>query len=175
MSSVLYGLSFVLFTGFIVYIGIEYIFRKWKCTSGKCEKVFGGDFTSNKECKEKCVVTPPPQAVQNTTKVEAPVNNENVVTYPNYDYGYGYGYYPYNYYPYYPTSLLYNNYPYRYWGGIHGGGGIHIGGHVGGGHVGCGHVGCGGGHGGGGGIHIGGGGGGGGKGDRGDGGGGRGH
>ena len=136
----LYGLSFVLFTGFIIYISIEYIFRKWKCDSGKCEKGFNGHYASEKDCEEKCVT---PQSIaknnSNTKSTNSNIESTNsniestnsnieptnsIVRYPDYSYGYdGYGYYPYyptsllynNYNPYYPTSLLYNNYnPYNY-------------------------------------------------------------
>ena len=123
-STILYVLSIGLFTFFIIYISIEYIFRKWKCNDGKCQKMFGGDYSSENECIKKCTLIIPPIPTPNNSPIPTP-NNSPIPTpnnsptnykiespniflnYPDYDYGYGY-------YPYYPTSLLYNyNSPYR--------------------------------------------------------------
>lgn len=45
-------MSFLLFTGVIIILLIQFVFKKWKCNNGTCEKVLGGDYSSLKDCKE---------------------------------------------------------------------------------------------------------------------------
>lgn len=46
----LYIITFFVFIGAVALLLIEYVFKKWKCKEGKCEKVFGGDYSTMKEC-----------------------------------------------------------------------------------------------------------------------------
>jgi hypothetical protein len=110
----LYIITFFVVIGSIALILIEYVFKKWKCKEGKCEKVFGGDYSTIKEClaSKDCASVPqksgydcvnnsciasirddPLYASQNECN-----NNCGVQTVPDYSYGtpysYGAGLYP---------------------------------------------------------------------------------
>ena len=49
-NNLLYLITFFVVAGFITLFLIEYVFKKWKCDEGKCNKVFGGDYTHLKDC-----------------------------------------------------------------------------------------------------------------------------
>jgi len=119
-DTVLYIITFLLAAGVITLLLIEYVFKKWSCKDGDCEKVLGGEFSTHKECIDKC---DPSSDLENLSDSNfsctlglgcVPDNNgvyNNLIDcenncYNNYSYGYSYyGYgYPYSYgysYPYY--------------------------------------------------------------------------
>ena len=94
----------------IVVIGVVLYFlvdrendKRWKCVSGKCEKIIGGDYKTEAECKDACskkeaIEAPPPRDDEDEEPVEVPpvynVYNQYPIirSYPNYP---NYPYYPY--------------------------------------------------------------------------------
>jgi hypothetical protein len=48
----IYLITFGIFTVTVIFLLIEYVFKKWKCNEGKCEKVILGDYSTIKECIE---------------------------------------------------------------------------------------------------------------------------
>ena len=117
----LYIITFFVFGGAVALILIEYVFKKWKCKEGKCEKVFGGDYSTLKEClaSKECVKTNSepesepineyrPSAGYNCVNGTCVVSDENhifanindcndncggpTVIAPTYSYGYPYSY-----------------------------------------------------------------------------------
>lgn len=123
----LYIITFFVVIGSIALLLIEYVFKKWKCKEGKCEKVFGGDYSTVKEClaSKECAKTPASDILQNPrdkpTGYECigntctPSNTPKfiniadcqstcgvteVVNVPDYSYGYPYSYDEMNLYPY---------------------------------------------------------------------------
>ena len=45
---------FLLLLGIIVALLIEFVFKKYKCKEGSCERVIGGDFRKKEDCENKC-------------------------------------------------------------------------------------------------------------------------
>tara|TARA_B110000908_G_C10137659_1_gene395241 strand:+ start:265 stop:714 length:450 start_codon:yes stop_codon:yes gene_type:complete len=108
--------TFLYIAGSLVAIGvtilllIEFVFKKWKCKDGKCKRVFGGDYSTLKDCNNKCDLTEhaPINAYgydcvnNNCVKAEGGLHattaecNANCGASPDYtnysDYGYGYPY-----------------------------------------------------------------------------------
>ena len=53
-SIILYGISLTLVFVMILFYTVNYKLKKWQCTEGKCEKVFGGIYNSFQDCNAKC-------------------------------------------------------------------------------------------------------------------------
>ena len=64
-NTFLYIITFFVFGGVVALVLIEYVFKKWKCKEGKCEKVFGGDYSTLKEClaSKGCIKSEPESGV----------------------------------------------------------------------------------------------------------------
>lgn len=121
-NTFLYIITFFMFVGALVLILIEYVFKKWKCTDGKCERVLGGDYSHLKDCiaSKNCKKTPesvsstqngfncvngeckqtnenPYFGSYNECNQHCRLNNNTNIHIPTYSYGYPYfgGIYPY--------------------------------------------------------------------------------
>jgi hypothetical protein len=107
--NILYVFSFLLIVGVVIILLLEYIFKKWKCIDGNCEKVIGGDYSDYNKCNAKCNSSKQQNTVtlQQSDRVnnpyQEPHNNRNcdheteVVN--NYYPSYGIPYYSGNYRP----------------------------------------------------------------------------
>lgn len=51
---ILWLLIIIICLGIGAYLLVEFKLKKWKCREGKCEKVFGGDYSTKEECANKC-------------------------------------------------------------------------------------------------------------------------
>ena len=91
----LYIMSFLLFAGVTSVLLIQFVFKKWKCNKGTCEKVLGGDYSSLRQCKESAECNSPSTVNLNTDPTPIPrTSSENLNTDPtpipfqNTEYGY---------------------------------------------------------------------------------------
>jgi hypothetical protein len=70
----IYFITFFVFIMTVFFLLIEYVFKKWKCNEGKCQKVILGDYTTMKECLEskECNKTFE-NNVENTAETRKPI------------------------------------------------------------------------------------------------------